>query len=63
MSRLSELAGIALNSDQADLLAEMNSFNIEGRYPEGLVALPTKEEALSYIVRAGMVYEWLITQF
>ncbi len=45
-----------------DILAEMNSFNIEGRYPETLMKSPTKDEALAYMTRAKGVFEWLINQ-
>ncbi len=34
--RLAELTDLDLSADQVDLLAEMNAFNIEGRYPESL---------------------------
>lgn len=62
LSRLSELAGVVIDDDQKDLLAEINSFHIEGRYPEALVTLPTKEEALSYVMKAEKVYLWLMNQ-
>jgi len=32
--RLAEVSGIYFDQMQTDLLAEMNPFNIEGRYPE-----------------------------
>lgn len=32
--RLAEIAGLSLNSEQRDLLADINLFNIEGRYPD-----------------------------
>ena len=35
LPRLSDVAGLTLNTDHADILADMNQFNIEGRYPEG----------------------------
>jgi len=44
--RLSQLAGLALQSAQMDILAGMNSFNIEGRYPDTLSSPPSQEEAL-----------------
>lgn len=62
LSRLAGLAGIALNSDQVDLLAEINTFHIEGRYPESFVTIPSNEEALNYIVRVEKVYSWLMNQ-
>jgi len=62
LSRLSEMAGIALINEYVDVLAEMNAFHIEGRYPESLTVPPTKEEALNYLARAEKVYQWLMNQ-
>jgi HEPN domain-containing protein len=52
LSRLSEKIGITLETEHADILAEMNAFHIEGRYPESLTTAPTKEEALIYVAKA-----------
>ena len=49
LTRLSASAGLAVESDLADVLADMNQFNIEGRYPESHVPQPSQEEALGYI--------------
>jgi HEPN domain-containing protein len=62
LSRLSEMTGIALETEYIDILAEMNAFHIEGRYPESLTTPPMKEEALIYITRAEKVYQWLMNQ-
>ncbi len=62
LSRLSEMTGIALETEYVDILAEMNAFHIEGRYPESLTTPPMKEEALNYITRAEKVYQWLMNQ-
>jgi HEPN domain-containing protein len=62
LSRLSEMTGITLETEKIDILAEMNAFHIEGRYPESLTTPPTKEEALNYIARAEKVYQWLMNQ-
>jgi HEPN domain-containing protein len=62
LSRLSEMTGIALETEYVDILAEMNAFHIEGRYPESLTTPPMKEEALIYITRAEKVYQWLMNQ-
>lgn len=56
------MTGIILETDYVDVLAEMNAFHIEARYPESLTVLPTKEEASSYITRAEKVYQWLMNQ-
>lgn len=59
---LSQLANINLSSDQFNLLAEMNPFNIEGRYPDSMKITPTKEEAQLLIGNARKVLEWLMNQ-
>ncbi len=58
--RLAELAAIGLHQEQLDLLADMNAFNVEGRYP-GLLAPPTPGEARGYVHRAEGVFLWLIS--
>lgn len=58
--RLAEKAGLNLNQEQIDLLAEMNEFNIEARYPELSLPQPTEQAAQSYMKRIGEVLEWLI---
>jgi HEPN domain-containing protein len=57
--RLAELTDLKLSSDQMDTLADMNSFNVEGRYPETLQAPPTLPEGKLYLYRAKEVFEWL----
>ncbi len=61
--RLSEAAGLKLSEAQIDLLAEVNEFNIEGRYPEMLLPPPTSKEADSYISRIDEVLQWLNSLF
>ena len=60
--RLSEIAELSLNPDQLDVLAEMNAFNIEGRYPDTLSPPPGKKQALEYIAKSNKVFQWLIDQ-
>jgi len=36
LSRLAELAALTLDTGKMEVLAEMNAFHIEGRYPESL---------------------------
>jgi HEPN domain-containing protein len=60
--RLSETAGVALSDAKRDFLAEMNSFNIEGRYPESSIQPPSCEMANQYIVKTGEIRSWLISQ-
>lgn len=56
------MAELPLDDKQIDILAEMNAFNLEGRYPEMLTLEPTVEEARRYMRRAKEVYTWLMSQ-
>jgi HEPN domain-containing protein len=58
--RLAEVAGLKLQPSQLDVLAEMNSFNIEGRYPDSLSAPPSLLEARGYLKKAEEVFQWLM---
>ncbi|WP_429884809.1 HEPN domain-containing protein [Geoalkalibacter halelectricus] len=49
--RLADLAGLSLSDERRELLAEVNSFNIEGRYPELFFPLPSRHEVESYLKR------------
>ena len=60
--RLAELAAIPLSPTHTDTLAEMNAFNIEGRYPDSLAFPPSQDEAKDYLRRAEEVYQWLMNQ-
>ena len=60
--RLAETAGLRLNSVQLDVLADMNAFNIEGRYPGSLLPRPSELEERGYMTRAEEVFRWLIYQ-
>lgn len=61
--RLAELAGLAPSPDCLDILADMNSFNLEGRYPDCTMPLPSQEEAHLALARAKEAMEWLTTLF
>ncbi len=61
--RLSELAGLDLSERQIDLLADVNEFNIEGRYPEMLLPPPTQAEAASYMAEIAGILTCLNNQF
>ncbi len=60
--RLAELAALPLSEAHIDILAEMNAFNIEGRYPDTLMPLLSQGEARGYLRRAEEVYQWLMNQ-
>jgi HEPN domain-containing protein len=62
LSRLAELAALTLDTGKMEVLAEMNAFHIEGRYPESMTKPPTKEEALNYMAGAEGVFQWLMNQ-
>ena len=59
LNRLIDLAGVVSSPVQSDILAEMNAFHIEGRYPEMLTKPPTSEEVARYMKRAEEVFRWL----
>lgn len=60
--RLAEAAGINPSPERLDVLAEMNAFNIEGRYPDALAPPPTPDETRNYMARAEEVLLWLTNQ-
>ena len=63
LSRLAELAALALlDTGKMEVIAEMNAFHIEDRYPESLTKPPTREEALNYMAGAEGVFQWLMNQ-
>jgi HEPN domain-containing protein len=59
LARLAEAAALHLPPEHLNVLAEMNAFHIEGRYPETLNPLPTLQEAQQYFSRAEEVFRWL----
>ncbi|MCX5905222.1 MAG: HEPN domain-containing protein [Proteobacteria bacterium] len=60
--KLAETAELSLTQRQIDILAEMNVFNIEGRYPDSLISPLSHTEAHDYLLRSEEVYQWLIRQ-
>jgi len=61
--RLVEKAGVTLSEEQIGLLAEVNGFNIEGRYPQPTLPSPSVAEALEYLARIDEVLLCLNLQF
>lgn len=59
--RLVEIAGIRPSQAYMDVLAEMNAFNLEGRYPDLLTPPPSLIEAQGYLTRTQEVLEWLLS--
>jgi HEPN domain-containing protein len=60
--RLLEKAGLNLTPQHRGILVEVNTFNIEGRYPESRLPQYTPAEARSAVRRAEEVFRWLIGQ-
>ena len=58
--RLAEMAELKMNSEQLDVLADTNEFNLEGRYPLTYLDPPTAAEANRYLDQAKEMFEWLI---
>jgi HEPN domain-containing protein len=59
LSRLAELAEISLGDENKKVLAEINEFNIAGRYSDMLLPPPSFEEAKQYLQRAKGTFKWL----
>lgn len=62
LTRLSENTSLDFEQHFNDILAELNAFNIEGRYPDSNFIPVTQEEALDYLSRAEEVSKWLMSQ-
>ena len=58
--RLAQLAQLEITDARLDTLAEMNAYNIEGRYPESLTAPPSRAEAKEQMKRAEEIRSWLM---
>ncbi len=57
---LARAGQVTLDEEKLRTLAEVNTFNIEGRYPHGLPAPPQGDAARELLHRATEVFEWLI---
>jgi HEPN domain-containing protein len=62
LTRLSQIAELHLPQDQFDHLAEMNEFNLEGRYPVQFIDTVAQQEARIYLNKSIKVLEWLAQQ-
>ncbi len=60
--RLAELAKLTPTQTQLDILADINTFNLEGRYPDMLTPVPSFGDAKDHLRRAEEVYRWLLSQ-
>lgn len=57
--RLSELANLSLNQENADFFGEMMMFHLEGRYPEGYEKPPEIDRCVEYLNKSKEIVEWL----
>ena len=60
--RLAEIAEVELNDEILDILAEMNEYNLEGRYPVPFLPTITEQEAQRYMAKSEEVIQWLTQQ-
>jgi len=60
--RLAELSGLTLEKKQVEFLAEMNEFNIEGRYPRVRKITLTSAEVDALIHNTEEIFQWLMNQ-
>ena len=56
---LASLAALSLTPEQEVLLAELNTFNIRGRYSDTPIEQPTTAQADSIFRKAEEVFKWL----
>jgi len=61
--RLAELAELPLSNKNKKVLAEINEFNIEGRYSDLLGPPISFQDARGYLRKAKGTFEWLKNQF
>ena len=60
--RLAQIADLTLLDEQLETLAQLNAFNIEGRYPDTLVSTIDTAKANDYLTRGRVLFEWLKEQ-
>jgi len=62
LARLAALAALRVNDEDLDLLADMNAFCLDGRYPPHVLPSTSLEEAQTYMKRAEGVLQCLMQQ-
>jgi HEPN domain-containing protein len=60
--KLAELASISLDQDHIGVLADLNLFNMFGRYPDMLQSEPGVAKAKQFMGQAEEVFQWLMKQ-
>jgi HEPN domain-containing protein len=63
LRRLYDISGLPQNKKFDSTLAEINQFNLEGRYPEVMPIEPDIEAASLLIQQVDTLYQWLMKQF
>ena len=58
--RLAEMSALVFDQDQRDIMAEMNAFTIEGRYPDVFISPLPQDEAEHYLNHVEKVFKWLM---
>lgn len=60
LPHLGEMSGLAVEAEQVNVHAQMNRFNIAGRYQDTWPALPSEGDARDLLGRAAEVLAWLL---
>ncbi len=63
--KLAKLSGISLDEEQLELLADMNRFQIEARYPRyknDLNKIATRDFTDNYFKKIKDIFKWLMSQ-
>lgn len=60
--RLAEMAGLKMSADRLDFLADMNDFNLEGRYPVQFLPPVSTDELNEYMNKTQETVQWCINQ-
>jgi HEPN domain-containing protein len=60
--KLAELSKLTISDKQLDILAEMNRFNMQGRYPDTLHDSLSKTDAIGYLKKTEDAFLWLTSQ-
>ena len=62
LARLAQLSSLEVPREHLEVLAKMNAFNLEGRYPESFPLAPDVHTAQKRLQFAGEVFEWLMSR-
>ena len=62
LSRLAETAQLQLSDRFIDILADMNGYSLEGRYPDQIKGSVTPEECCAKLGQSEEVLQWLTVE-